>query len=97
MSAERKFEPGRYRKGDQTFLDSDMEMSGGIGIYNNHYQVYDRDKATGIWVGEDGSTKLKTRTITITFGEHKYPLLRQAIFAYEDSLSRTPDAEEKTR
>ncbi len=87
MSADRKFEADRYRKGGQLFLDSDMEISGGLGIYNNSYQVYDRDKPTGITVAESGSTRLKTREQAIRFHGNTYPRLRDAIFAYEDSLT----------
>ena len=79
---ERKFAPNRYRKQSGFCLDYD---SGG---YLNTHGVLDGDKETGITVAESGHCdKPDSHKRTISFKDKEYPLLRDAIFAYEDELA----------
>lgn len=84
MNTDRKFASGRYRKGGGFCLDHDD------GGYINTYSVFDGDKETGISITESGHSKFdhghKRR---IVFKDKEYPLLRDAIFAYEDEVQQS--------
>jgi hypothetical protein len=77
----RKFAAGRYRKSNGFCLDFDGSK------YINTFNVLDGDKETGISVGDSGDSHVDgSNKRTITFKGQEYALLRDAIFAYEDSL-----------
>lgn len=86
MSTEQKrtFEPGRYSKANALFMDMAK------GEYRNSYTVADRGSDTGLFVVSSGNRKA-SRTV-IVFNDAEYPTLREAIFAYEDSLKVAADA-----
>lgn len=80
--ADRKFAPDRYRKIPGFFLDYDN------GGYTNTHGVRDGEKDTGITVTESGHSNVPGSHVRrVAFKGNDYPMLRDAIFAYEDDLA----------
>ena len=80
--ADRKFAPDRYRKIPGFCLDFDN------GGYTNTHGVGDGEKDTGITVTESGHSNVEgSFRRNIQFKGKDYPMLRDAIFAYEDDLA----------
>lgn len=79
--SDRKFRPGRYLKQPGIYLDFDNSK------YSNSFMVLDGKKETGIVVCDSGDSSVPNgNKRVVTFMGKEYPLLRDAIFAYEDSL-----------
>jgi hypothetical protein len=78
----RKFAPDRYFKRADLFLDHDGSK------YANTYRIFDGDKDTGISITERGdSNEPNSNVRSIYFNGQKYPLLRDAVIAYEDAVA----------
>lgn len=74
---------GRYFKRTCFNLDHDGSK------YLNAYSVFDGEKDTGISVSESGDSAIQnSNKRTVIFQEKEYPLLRDAIIAYEAALDK---------
>lgn len=83
--SERKIESGRYLKRAGYCLDHDGSK------YTNGYSIFDGDTATGISMSDSGDSNVPgSNKRTIIFHGQEYPLLRDAIIAYEDSAVSRP-------
>lgn len=82
----RKFSAGRYFKRADFFLDHDGSK------YTNTSRIFDGEKDTGISIAESGDSAVPNSNVrSIYFNGQKYPLLRDAVIAYEDALSGSID------
>lgn len=79
--SDRKFTPGRYFKRAKFNLDHDGSK------YVNTSAILDGDNDTGIEVTDSGDSAVPdSNKRTITFKGQEFPLLRDAVIAYEDGL-----------
>lgn len=75
--------PGRYFKRTQFNLDHDDSK------YVNAYSIFDGEKNTGISFTDSGDSAVPdSNKRTIIFRDKEYPLLRDAIIAYEATLDQ---------
>ena len=80
--SDRKFSPTRYRQKPGFCLDHDGSK------YINQFGVLDGDRNTGITVTDSGDNNVpNSNKRTISYKDRTFPLIRDAIFAYEDDLA----------
>jgi hypothetical protein len=84
--SEKRITPGRYFRRANFNLDHDGSK------YVNAYSIFDGEKDTGISVSDSGNSAVpNSNKRTVIFQDKEYPLLRDAIIAYEAALDK--DAE----
>jgi hypothetical protein len=80
----RRVETNRYRKRSDFCLDYDGSK------YINSYLILDGDKETGIYLSDSGDSSIpNSNKRIVVFKDKTYPFLREAIFAYEDTIMNT--------
>lgn len=81
--SEKKITSGRYFKRTNFNLDHDGSK------YVNEYSIFDGEKNTGISMSDSGDGAVpNSNKRTIIFQQKEYPILRDAIIAYEAALDK---------